>query len=267
MVSFAIDLEFDRQEKWEFVHTFSPLTEISIMQLSLLVLICLTSLEGSPLQLKNPLTNRSAAIQLATKPTTTTTEPPAPEVFEAEEEEEDYEYEYPEIDPISGVRIDYSLGKSVVHGGPDSILIMAFLGTALMAVLILAVVCGCCMQSYCRCPFAAPPRVSDDIQRQLDIATWVRNIETEDAVSIASPPRAKAVSTLKRQKRVSKKSLLTSSPVGDVPVTIVKTPKEAVQAAKEEIEAATKGEKEKKAEKEKGKSEDVKAVDEENNKE
>ena len=118
------------------------------MHLSILVLFCLTSLEGSPLQLKmaNPLTNRSAAIQLAST-TTTSTEPPAPEVDEVEEEEEEYEYEYPEIDPITGVRIDYSLGKSVVHGGPDSILIMAFLGTALTAVLILAVVCGCCMQS------------------------------------------------------------------------------------------------------------------------
>ena len=80
--------------------------------------------------------------------------------------------------------------------------------------------------------------MTDDIQRQLDIATWVRNIATEDAVSFASPPRANAASTLKWQKKLPKKAVQTSSPVGDNPVTIVKTPKEAVQAAKKEVKVA-----------------------------
>ena len=73
------------------------------MHYSILLLICLTSLEGSPLQLKmaNPLTNGSTAIR-STIPTTTTTttEASIDPVVEVEEEEE--EYEYPEIDPILG---------------------------------------------------------------------------------------------------------------------------------------------------------------------
>ena len=174
--------------------------------------------------MKNPNTLNTSAVKTVSAVLEPTT--PAPTEDLTLEYESQYEDEAVEGNQSSFVptELRYSLGEAIMEGRADSVLLLLCAAVTFLAVLVLVCMLGCCIQSKCGCPFAAPAPVVVPAQREADVAAWVHSATHLDSASVKSCSRV-----LKRKKKIIASI---EGPAAEGNVTIVPTAKDAVAAMK-----------------------------------